>query len=174
MIGKFVGRNFCQAICFKRMYSEALKSEVISDLNARPLSPLVQELASKIVSLNMLEVSDLVKVLKKELNITESMMMPVGNVTAQPNSATDTKAAEPAAAKEVEKTEFKVTLEKYDAAGKAKIIREIKALLPNLNLVEAKNFVEGVPKVIKEKVKKEEAEKIKKTIEELGGSVKLE
>lgn len=174
MIRKFLGRNFREFAGFKRMYSEALKTEVISDLNARPLSPLVQELASKIVALNMLEVADLVKVLKKELNITESMMMPVGNVTAQPNAVTDNKTVEPAVAKEAEKTEFKVTLEKYDAAGKAKIIREIKAILPNLNLVEAKNFVEGVPKVIKEKVKKEEAEKIKKTIEELGGSVKLE
>lgn len=82
-------------------------------------------------------------------------------------------AEEPAAAV-AEKTEFRVTLEKFDPSSKAKVIREIKALLPQLNLVEAKTFVESAPKLIKEKVKKEEAEKIKKTLEELGATVSLD
>lgn len=77
------------------------------------------------------------------------------------------------AAEEV-KTEFSVTLVKYDAASKAKVIREIKAILPNLNLVEAKAFVEGAPKLIKERVKKEEAEKLKATLEALGATISLE
>ena len=65
-------------------------------------------------------------------------------------------------------------LEKFDAAAKAKIIKEIKALIPGANLVEAKKFVESVPKVIRENVPKEEAEKIKKTLEALGATVLLE
>jgi large subunit ribosomal protein L7/L12 len=73
-----------------------------------------------------------------------------------------------------EKTEFTVKLEKYDAAAKTKIIREMKNLLPGINLVEAKKFVESVPKVIKENVNKEEAEKIKTILEGLGGTVVFE
>ncbi|KAJ3085357.1 54S ribosomal protein L12, mitochondrial [Quaeritorhiza haematococci] len=76
--------------------------------------------------------------------------------------------------KPAEQTHFKVKLEKFDAAAKAKIIREIKNLLPGANLVEAKKFVESVPKVVKENVPKEEAEKMKKTLEALGATVVLE
>lgn len=97
-------------------------------------------------------------------------------------------AAATEAPKAAEKTEFKLTLQKFDPAAKAKIIREIKLVLPQLNLVEvkrncytlvhyifkAKNFVESAPKLIKEKLKKDEAEKIKKTLEELGATVTME
>lgn len=169
MISRFPSRNLA-----KRLYSQAATKQIITDLNERSISATVQELSAKILSLNMLEVADLVKILKKELNISDSMMMPMSAMPSNAVASSATVAAAAAPPKEAEKTEFKVILEKYDAAGKAKIIREIKALMPNLNLVEAKNFVEGVPKVIKESVKKEEAEKIKKTIEELGGTIKFE
>ncbi|ORY41386.1 ClpS-like protein [Rhizoclosmatium globosum] len=76
--------------------------------------------------------------------------------------------------KSPEQTEFKVKLEKFDAAAKAKIIREVKNIIPGANLVEAKKFVESVPKVLKEGVPKEEAEKMKKMLEELGATVILE
>ncbi|RKO83224.1 ribosomal protein L7/L12 [Blyttiomyces helicus] len=72
------------------------------------------------------------------------------------------------------KTEFTVKLEKFDAASKAKIIKEIKTLIPGASLVEAKKFVESVPKVIRENVPKDEAEKIKKLLEGLGATVSLE
>lgn len=78
-----------------------------------------------------------------------------------------------AAAAEPPKTEFRLVLEKFDPTCKAKVIREIKQLLPQLNLVEAKAFVESAPKVIMEKVKKEDGEKIKKTLEELGATITL-
>lgn len=85
--------------------------------------------------------------------------------------------AAPAAAAEedkpVEKTEFNVKIDKVDAASKAKVIREVKNLC-GLNLVEAKKFVESVPKVLKESVTKEEAEKLKKALEALGATVILE
>ena len=63
---------------------------------------------------------------------------------------------------------------KFDAASKAKVIKEIKALLPGANLVEAKKFVESAPKVVKEGVSKEEAEKIKKVLEAVGATVTLD
>ena len=76
--------------------------------------------------------------------------------------------------KPAEKTLFTVKLEKIDTASKAKIIKEIKGLLPGANLIEAKKFVEGAPKVIKENLSKEEAEKIKKTLEAVGATIILE
>lgn len=77
------------------------------------------------------------------------------------------------AATEPPKTEFRLVLEKFDPACKAKVIREIKQILPQLNLIEAKAFVEAAPKVIMEKIKKEDGEKIKKTLEELGATISL-
>lgn len=95
------------------------------------------------------------------------MAMPMGG--AMPAGA----AAPAEEEKPAEKTEFNVKLEKIDASAKAKVIREVKNLA-GLSLVDAKKFVESVPKVLKESVPKEEAEKLKKTLEALGATVQLE
>lgn len=79
---------------------------------------------------------------------------------------------EAAPAKE-EKTLFNLKLESFDAAAKPKIIKEIKAML-GLSLVDSKKFVESAPKMMKEGVAKEEAEKIIETLKGLGGVVKME
>lgn len=71
-----------------------------------------------------------------------------------------------------EKLLFNVKLESYDATAKAKVIKEVKAML-GLNLVEAKKFVESSPKILKEDVNKEDAERIKKTLEDLGAKISL-
>lgn len=76
----------------------------------------------------------------------------------------------PAAA---EKTLFSIKLVSFDAAAKAKIIKEVKGLL-GLSLVDSKKFVESAPKVLKESVPKEEAEKIVATLKELGAVATLE
>lgn len=81
---------------------------------------------------------------------------------------------EPAAEKPKEKTVFNFTLESFDAAAKPKVIREVKALVPNLTLMDAKKLVESAPKVLKENVSKEDAEKLKKAFESIGAVVKLE
>ncbi|OLL23263.1 54S ribosomal protein L12, mitochondrial [Neolecta irregularis DAH-3] len=81
--------------------------------------------------------------------------------------------AAPEAEKPQEKTMFNVKLEAVDASVKAKIIREVKNLL-GLNLVEAKKFVESAPKILKEGVVKEDAEKMKETLTGLGAKVVLE
>ncbi|KAF7795875.1 hypothetical protein EIP86_007042 [Pleurotus ostreatoroseus] len=73
-----------------------------------------------------------------------------------------------------EKTVFNVKLESFDAAAKPKIIREVKAMIPNLTLIDAKKFVESLPKVLKENLSKEDAEKMKKTFTDLGAVVALE
>jgi len=73
-----------------------------------------------------------------------------------------------------EKTVFNVKLESFDATAKPKIIREVKALVPNLTLIEAKKFVESLPQVLKENLSKEDAEKLKKTFTDLGAVVVMD
>ncbi|EGO27267.1 hypothetical protein SERLADRAFT_435033 [Serpula lacrymans var. lacrymans S7.9] len=73
-----------------------------------------------------------------------------------------------------EKTIFNVMLKSFDPAIKPKVIREVKALVPNLTLMEAKKFVESVPQVLKENLAKEDAEKLKATFESLGAVIELE
>jgi len=93
--------------------------------------------------------------------------------TAAP--AATSAAAEPAEEeKPKEKTIFNVKLESFDAGSKPKVIKEVKAMVPNLTLIEAKKFVESLPRVLKENLPKEDAEKLKKVFEGLGAMVTLE
>lgn len=77
----------------------------------------------------------------------------------------------PAAA--AEKSLFTLKLESFDAGSKPKVIKEIKSLL-GLSLVDSKKFVESAPKMMKESVPKEEAEKIIATLKELGAVVSMD
>lgn len=72
-----------------------------------------------------------------------------------------------------EKTMFNLKLESFEATSKPKIIKEIKSLL-GLSLVDSKKFVESAPKLMKESVPKEEAEKIVAALKALGGVVSME
>ena len=100
----------------------------------------------------------------------------MGGFAAAPAAAAPAAAAAeeadeaPAAA---EKTLFTLKLTAFDAAAKPKVIKEIKALL-GLSLVDSKKFVESAPKVMKESVPKEDAEKIVETMKALGATVVLE
>lgn len=78
--------------------------------------------------------------------------------------------AAPAAA---EKTLFNLKLESFEAGSKPKVIKEIKTML-GLSLVDSKKFVESAPKVLKESVPKEEAEKIIETLKALGAKATME
>jgi len=139
---------------------------------AAPSDPKIGKLVDDISGLTLLQAADLVTLLKSRLNIQE-IAMPTA--TASVASATDAPAQEaPMEEKPKEKTIFNVMLESFDAGAKPKIIREVKALVPNLTLIDAKKFVESLPKVLKENQSKEDAEKMKKTFEALGAVVKLE
>ncbi|KAJ8652199.1 ribosomal protein L7/L12 [Lichtheimia ornata] len=133
------------------------------------VDPKIASIVDQIETLTLLQTSELVSQLKTRLNIEDiamPMAMPMGG--AMPAAAAPAEEEKPA-----EKTEFNVKLEKIDASAKAKVIREVKNLA-GLSLVDAKKFVESVPKVLKESVPKEEAEKLKKTLEALGATVQLE
>ncbi|RFD20706.1 50S ribosomal protein L7/L12 [Komagataeibacter melaceti] len=120
------------------------------------LNKIVEDLSA----LTVLEAAELSKLLEEKWGV--SAAAPVA-VAAAPGAA--------AAAPAEEKTEFDVVLTK---AGDKKInvIKEIRAIT-GLGLKEAKDLVEGAPKTIKEGASKDEAEKIKKTLEDNGASVDI-
>jgi large subunit ribosomal protein L7/L12 len=120
----------------------------------------VAELIESIDKLTVLELADLVKQLEEKYGV--SAAAPVA-VAAGPAAA----AAAPAA----EKTEFDVVL--TDAgAEKIKVIKAVREVT-SLGLTEAKAFVESAPKAVKEGVTKDEAESVKKKLEEAGAKVEI-
>ncbi|TCI00741.1 50S ribosomal protein L7/L12 [Roseococcus sp. SYP-B2431] len=121
------------------------------------LAKLVDELSA----LTVLEAAELSKLLEEKWGV--SAAAPVAVAAAGPAAA-----AAPAAEAQ---TEFTVTLA---AAGDKKInvIKEIRTIT-GLGLKEAKDLVEGAPKVVKENVSKDEADKIKKVLEENGATVEV-
>ncbi|KAF9268230.1 60S ribosomal protein L7/L12-like protein [Marasmius fiardii PR-910] len=134
--------------------------------------PNINRIVDDISGLTLLQAADLVATLKSRLNIQEIAMPAASAAPAAASAAAPSD--EPAAEKPQEKTVFTVKLESFDAAAKAKIIREVKALVPNLTLIDAKKFVESLPQTLKENLPKEDAEKMKKTFESLGAVVKLD
>lgn len=135
----------------------------------KAVSPKISAIVDDISKLTLLETSDLITHLKEKLNIPDMAVAPMAMAAAP--------AAAPAAAEEAEpveeKTLFNVKLESFDAKSKAKMIKEVKNLL-GLSLVDAKKFVESAPKVLKENMPKEDAEKLKEALEALGGKLVLE
>ena len=121
-----------------------------------------EELVDALSNLKVMEVVDLIKQLEEKWGV--SAAAPVA-VAAAPAAGG---AAAPAAE---EKTEFNVTMTSFGAnkVGVIKVIREI----TGLGLKEAKDLVEGAPKPVKEGVAKDEAEKIKATLEKVGAKVEL-
>ncbi|KAJ5319236.1 Ribosomal protein L7/L12 C-terminal [Penicillium brevicompactum] len=140
---------------------------------AAPTNPKISQIVDQISTLTLLETADLVSSLKTRLNIPD---LPVGGfaMAAGPGGAAAAPAEEeeaaPAAA---EKTLFNLKLESFEAASKPKVIKEIKTML-GLSLVDSKKFVEAAPKVLKESVPKEEAEKIIETLKALGAKATME
>ncbi|XP_032230679.2 39S ribosomal protein L12, mitochondrial isoform X2 [Nematostella vectensis] len=131
----------------------------------------IKKIVDDISKLTLLEVSELNELLKVTLKIQDVPMMAAGAM-APPAAAQE--AASEEAEKEAEPTEFTVKLTGFDAAAKVKLIKEIKNLIPGMNLVQAKKFVEGLPQNVREKVNKEESEQLKKALEAAGGTVEIE
>ena len=119
----------------------------------------ITKLVDQLSALTVLEAADLAKALEEKWGVSAAAAV------AAPAAAA---AAGPAAE---EQTEFDVILT-GDGGKKINVIKEVRALT-GLGLGEAKTLVESAPKAIKEGVNKEEAEKIKKQIEEAGGIVEL-
>ena len=127
------------------------------------------KIANQILQLSLIEVAELTDLLKLKLGINDEVMMQQlgahygGPVVAVAGAGDDASGG----AKE-EKTAFDVKLEVFDAAKKLKVIKEVRAIT-GLGLKEAKEFVEGVPKALKEGASKEDCEAAMKEIEGAGG-----
>ena len=122
------------------------------------------ELVDKLSSLTVLEVAELVKELEDKWGV--SAAAPVAAVAAAPGAgAGDEAPAE-------EQTEFDVVLAEV-GGNKIAVIKEVRGAVPGLGLADAKKLVEEAPKPIKEGATKEEADEIKKKLEEAGAKVEI-
>ena len=121
-------------------------------------SEKVTAMIEEIKALTVLELSELVHALEEEFGVSAAAM-------AAPAAGAAAPAAE-------EKTDFDVVLTGFDAAAKIKVIKVVREITGQ-GLAEAKATVEGAPSTLKEAVSKDEAEALKKQIEEAGGKVEL-
>ncbi|GMO11545.1 MAG: 50S ribosomal protein L7/L12 [Treponemataceae bacterium] len=121
-----------------------------------------EQILDAIASMTVMEASELVKAMEEKFGVT----------AAAPVVMAGGGAAAGGAAAEEEKTDFAVTLESADPTKKIAVIKVVRTIT-GLGLKEAKDLVEGAPKPLKDGVSKEEADKIKKEIEEAGGTVKI-
>ena len=121
------------------------------------MSEKVTAMIEEIKGLTVLELSELVHALEEEFGVSAAAM------------AAPAAAAAPAAE---EKTEFDVVLTGFDAAAKIKVSKAVREITGQ-GLAEAKATVEGAPKTLKEAVSKDEAETLKKQLEDAGAKVEL-
>ncbi|MBQ6421764.1 MAG: 50S ribosomal protein L7/L12 [Clostridia bacterium] len=122
-------------------------------------SEKITAIVDEVAALSVLELAELVKEVEDRFGVSAAAAV----VAAGP--------AQEAAPVE-EKTEFDVVLAGFDAAAKIKVIKVVREIT-GLGLADAKAAVEGAPKTLKEAVSKDEAEELKKKVEEAGGKVEL-
>lgn len=122
----------------------------------------INEMVEQIGSMTVLELSQMVKALEEAFGVSAAM----------PMAAAPAAAAEAAPAQAAEKAEYKVTL-KDTGSEKIKVLKAIRAVLPNLGLTEAKKMVEETPSVIAEAAPKADAMKMKESLEAAGAKVEL-
>ena len=118
-----------------------------------------EQIIEAIESMTVLELSELVKALEEKFGVSAAAPVAVAGAAG---------AAEGGAA---EQTEFTVVLKEV-GAEKIKVIKAVREIT-GLGLKEAKEVVDGAPKVVKEGISKEEAEALKKQLEEVGATVTL-
>jgi large subunit ribosomal protein L7/L12 len=128
------------------------------------MSEKLANIVESISNLTVLELAELVKQLEEKFGI---QAQPVGFI---PQGVVQPSAAQPSAAQE-QKTEFNVILTNA-GNNKIQVIKVVREIT-GLGLKEAKDFVESLPKVVKENISKEQAEEIKKKLEAAGATVEI-
>jgi large subunit ribosomal protein L7/L12 len=122
-----------------------------------------EEIISVVKNMTVLELAELVKALEEEFGVSAAMPVSVAAAAGAPAAA--------AAAAEEEKSEFTVILKEI-GENKINVIKAVREMT-TLGLKEAKDLVESAPKPIKEGVNKEEADSIKKKLEEAGAKAEI-
>ena len=146
---------------YVRYYSESAEP---LPLPTKEVAEKVKNIVEEIGQLNLREISQLNSHLKETLGLSDLPMMSMGGVP--PPQQEDEKPPP--------QTHFTIKLVGFDGDKKIKLIKEIKSLLPDLNLVQAKQFVENCPGVVRKDVEVEEARKLEELLKSLGGKVELE
>ena len=136
----------------------------MAEENGQQWSADIKDLGEKIVALTVAKAVELGNYLEKVHNIKPA----AAAVAVAPGAGGGAAVVE----KPAEQTEFTVVLEGFDAAKKINVIKVVREIT-GLGLKEAKDLVEGAPKPVKENVSKDEAEAIKKKLEDGGGKVSL-
>lgn len=121
-----------------------------------------KDLVKQVEEMSVMDLAELVKILEEKFGV--SPMMAVAAAPAAGGGSADAAAAE-------EKTEFTIEL-KNAGSQKIQVIKVVREITGK-GLKEAKDLVEGAPQTVKENVKKEEAEEMKKKLEEAGATVEL-
>ena len=127
-------------------------------------SSKVSDIIEKVGILSVVELAELVKEFEEKSGVSASMPMAMAPAAAVAGGADQSAAGE-------DKAEFKVTL-KEAGSEKIKVIKALRSVT-SLALGDAKKAVDGVPYVVSESAPKEDAEKMKKTLEESGAKVEL-
>jgi len=152
-------------------------SDDVAPLPGADIDPSVRKLVDEISGLTLLQVSELCSVLKSELNIADAptgggMMAPmmVAPVADGGDGGAEVEDSGPVM--------LTVKLESFEPENKIKLIKEVKKLLsasdPAFNLAKAKKFVESLPQNMGENLSQEDADKLKATLEAVGGKIVLE
>ncbi len=145
------------------MSSEGVNVVEETNKEKKTVSEKLQTILKAIEELTVLELADLVKALEEKFGVSAAAAVAV----AAPAGGAPAGGAQP----QEEKTSFTVVLAS-SGDKKIQVIKEIRAVT-SLGLKEAKDLVEGAPKTVKEGVTKEEADKIKKILEEQGAKVEI-
>jgi large subunit ribosomal protein L7/L12 len=127
------------------------------------MTATTDQILDQLKTLSLLEASELVKQIEEAFGVSAAAS--AGVVMAAPAAGGAAEAAE-------EKTEFDVVLEGFDAAAKIKVLKAVREAT-GLGLGDAKALVEAAPKAVKEGISKDDAEALKKAIEEAGGKVTI-
>ncbi len=125
--------------------------------------PEIQEIVDKVKSMSVLKLRDLVKAFEEEFGVSAAMPAMAVAAAGVPGGGE--------AQQEEEKTSFDVVLKDF-GSNKIAVIKAVRQIT-DLGLKEAKALVESAPKAVKEGVPKEEAEQLKKVLEEAGATVEL-
>jgi large subunit ribosomal protein L7/L12 len=133
--------------------------------NGRVWSPEIKEIGDRLVGLTVAKAVELGDYMEEVHNIK-----PAASAVAMPMPGAGAGVA--VAEKPPEKTEFTVQLDGFDAAKKINVIKVVREIT-GLGLKEAKDLVEGAPKAVKENISKEDAEKLKKQLEDGGAKVSI-
>jgi large subunit ribosomal protein L7/L12 len=129
------------------------------------MSKKTDDILDSLKTLSLLEASELVKQIEDAFGVSAAASAGVVMATGGAAAGAASEAAE-------EQTEFDVVLESFDASAKIKVLKAVREAT-GLGLGDAKAMVEAAPKTIKEGIAKNDAEALKKAIEEVGGKVSL-